>query len=635
MTDPYDASPPLTAEQRAVVDLPWDTRLLVTAGAGSGKTHTVVRRLDALVGHEDPDEALEAGEILVLSFSRAAVRELRDRIARHGDRAERVRVQTFDSWAYQLLAGAYPDEDWKTHSFNQRIRAATAAIEKGAVEAGQLGAPSHVVIDEAQDLVGDRRELVEALLDRFQRSCGFTVVGDSAQGIYGFQIEDPKERAKETDLFFTWLRTSYDDLVELHLTENFRAATPEARTALTLGPRLQNLAVSPDGAENAAAALHAELRERLLDLPDLGTLTGDFSLGTLKAFPGRCAILTRDNRQALAVSELLHEHGVEHRLKRSLQDRPVPHWVAELLRRAESLTLTESRFLELLAETPLPAGVAPERCWRLSRAATRRTGRGQVDVTALGRLVAEGRFPDDLADPETDRLIVSTVHRAKGLEYDRVLLLSPPSLDELRKAHESLDAPAEARALYVAMTRAREDLYHVTGPDTSRIRRHRPTGRWYLGGWKRYERYGIQAVAGDVHRNTPPCSADMDAATTQTYLLEHARPGDAVTLRMRHPLPAGPEQSPLYDLFHHDRVVGEVSERFRRDLYAVEKISLPWEITWPREIVGLRVDTLETVAGGTAAGTNAGLGGNGVWIAPRITGIGRYRRGERAGEEQG
>ncbi|XUL99938.1 UvrD-helicase domain-containing protein [Streptomyces venezuelae ATCC 10712] len=61
MTDPYDAGPPPTAEQRAVVDLPWDTRLLVTAGAGSGKTHTVVRRLDALVGHEDPDEALEAG----------------------------------------------------------------------------------------------------------------------------------------------------------------------------------------------------------------------------------------------------------------------------------------------------------------------------------------------------------------------------------------------------------------------------------------------------------------------------------------------------------------------------------------------------------------------------------------------
>ncbi|WP_189948931.1 UvrD-helicase domain-containing protein [Streptomyces alanosinicus] len=637
MTDPYGDSPRLTDEQRAVVALPWDTRLLVTAGAGSGKTHTVVRRLDALVGHEDPEEVLEAGDILVLSFSHAAVRELRDRIARHGDRARRVRVQTFDSWAYQLLVSAYPDEDWTALGFDERIRAATNAIMKGAVEAGELGAPSHVVIDEAQDLVGDRRDLVETLLDRFQRSCGFTVVGDSAQGIYGFQIEDPSDRAGETDRFFTWLRTSYDDLVELELTENFRAKSPEARTALTVSDQLQRLAVSTGGQEAAAAVLHDELRDRLLDLPGLGDLADEFTLNTLKAYPDTCAILTRDNRQALAVSELLHEQGVDHALKRSLQDRPVPSWVAELLRRAGSSTLTEARFLELLGGIPLPTGVEPQRCWRSLRAVTRRTGRGLVDVTAVGRLVAEGRFPDDLTDPETARLTVSTVHRAKGLEYDRVLLLSPPSVAELRRAHEDLDIPAEARALYVAMTRARQDLYHVTGPDTSRIRRHRSTGRWYLGGWRKHERYGVQVMPGDIHRGQPPgpYDADVSAVETQTYLLEQVRPGDAVTLRMRHALPTGPDQSPPYDLVHRDRIVGEVSERFRRDLYAVEMISRSWDVTWPAEIVDLRVDTLETVAGSTAAGANAGVGGNGVWIAPRITGIGRHLRGERAGEEQG
>ncbi|MFJ8669065.1 UvrD-helicase domain-containing protein [Streptomyces sp. NPDC093600] len=637
MTDPYDDSPPLTDEQRAVVDLPWDTRLLVTAAAGSGKTHTVVRRLDALVGHEDPEEALEAGEILVLSFSRAAVRELRDRIARHGDRARRVRVQTFDSWAYQLLIGAYPDEEWTGCGYDERIRAATNAIEKGAVEAGEPGPPSHVVIDEAQDLVGDRRDLVETLLDRFQRSCGFTVVGDSAQGIYGFQIEDPAERAGESDRFFTWLRTSYDDLVELGLTENFRARSDEARTALPVGPRLQNVAASRDGQEFAAAELHADLRDRLLGLPSLGDLTGEYALSTLRTFPDTCAILTRDNRQALAVSETLHEQGVEHALKRPLQDRPVPYWVAELLRRSESLTLAESRLMELLADIPLPPGVEAQRCWRSLRAATRRTGRGLVDVAAVRRLVAEGRFPDELADPESARLTVSTVHRAKGLEYDRVLLLSPPSIAELRKAHDDLDVPGEARALYVAMTRAREDLYHVAGPDVSAIRRHRPTGRWYRGGWKKYARHGIQVVPGDVHREEPPGSlgADASALETQTYLLRHVRPGDPVVFRMRHPVPAGPDQSPPYDLFHGDRVIGEASERFRRDLCAVETVSRSWNITWPREVFGLRVDTLETVAGSTAAGANAGLGGSGVWIAPRVTGIGRYRRGERAGEEQG
>ncbi|MGW5090954.1 UvrD-helicase domain-containing protein [Streptomyces coelicoflavus] len=638
MTDAYGGSPPLTDEQRAVVDLPWDTRLLVTAGAGSGKTHTVVRRLDALVGHDDPDEALEAGEILVLSFSRAAVRELRDRISRHGDRARRVRVQTFDSWAYQLLVQAYPDEEWAARSFDERIRAATDAIEKGAVEAGEAGAPSHVVIDEAQDLVGDRRDLVETLLDRFQRSCGFTVVGDSAQGIYGFQIADPAERAGETDRFFTWLRTSYDDLVELGLTRNFRATTAEARTALVVASRLQNLGTTEAGRQAEATNLHAELRDRLLDVPDLGDLTDDFALEALRAYPDSCAILTRDNREALAVSELLYERGVEHTLKRSLRDRPVPYWVAELLRRSESLTLTESRFLELLTEIPLPPASDLDRCWRSLRAATRRTGRGHVDVAAVRRLVAEGRFPDELGDSEKARLTVSTVHRAKGLEYDRVLLLSPPSVAELQKVHADLDVPAEARALYVAMTRTREDLYRVTGPDTVRIRRHGPTSRWYLGGWKKYERYGIEVLPGDMHSETPPVPHDSDAsaAETQNYLLGHVRPGDAVTLRRRHPFPVGPDQSPPYDLVHRDRIIGDASERFRRDLHAVEMVSRSWDVAWPAEILGLRVDTLETVAGSTAAGANAGLGDSGVWIAPRIGGIGRYRRGERAaGEEQG
>ncbi|MCZ9346311.1 ATP-binding domain-containing protein, partial [Streptomyces sp. TRM76130] len=93
-------------------------------------------------------------------------------------------------------------------------------------------------------------------------------------------------------------------------------------------------------------------------------------------------------------------------------------------------------------------------------------GRGVVDLGRLRRLVAEGRFPDELADPETARVVVSTVHRAKGLEFDRVIVLTPPTPAELRKRHKGdLDLPAEARALYVAMTRARQDLYHADCPD--------------------------------------------------------------------------------------------------------------------------------------------------------------------------
>ncbi|MFD9045696.1 UvrD-helicase domain-containing protein [Streptomyces zaomyceticus] len=627
MTDTYLDSPPLTAEQRTVVEQRWDARVLVTAGAGAGKTHTLVRRLDALCGHEDPEEALEAAEILVLTFSRAAARELRERISRHGDRARRVRAQTFDAWAYGVLLQAHPDGDWGAVGFDGRIAAAAQAIEKGALEAGDAVPPAHVVIDEVQDLLGGRRELVETLLDRYQDSCGFTIVGDAAQTVYGFQIEDLAERADETGRFFDWLRCSFpDDLVELRLTKNFRAATPEAEAALVYGPPLQELADA-----DLAATLYEELREVLLEPANgMGDLTDQLALDGLRNLSDTCAILTRDNRQALVVSGLLHEHGIPHRLRRPLEERPVPYWVAELLRRTGASGLAEDRFRVLLDEIPLPFEPNTTALWTVLRRAARGSGRNLVDLERLRRAVADGRFPDEAADPETSRIVVSTVHRAKGLEFDRVIVLTPPTVAELRKQYkDELDLPAEARALYVAMTRARQDLYHVRAPQLPVLRRTggRRGGRRYVGGWRPYDRYGIVSEAGDVCRDNPP-GHEADAVTTQAYLLEQVLPGHAVVLRKRHDLPAGERQSPPYALVHDGHEIGEASATFREELFQVQKVNRTWDPWWPDEIHGIRIDTLETVTGSTAAGANAGLGDRGVWIAPRITGIGRYHRSD-------
>ncbi|MEU0675732.1 UvrD-helicase domain-containing protein [Streptomyces sp. NPDC006172] len=632
MTDVYLDSPPLTDEQRAVVDQPWDARVLVTAGAGAGKTHTLVRRLDALCGHENPEEALEAAEILVLTFSRAAARELRVRISRHGERARRVRARTFDAWAYEVLLQAHPDGDWGTVGFDERIAAATRAIEKGALEVGDAVPPAHVVIDEVQDLLGGRRELVETLLDRYQDSCGFTVVGDAAQSVYGFQITDPDERADETGRFFDWLRCSYpDDLVELRLTENFRAVTAEARIALAHGPRLQQL-TDPD----EAGALYEELRDLLLEPANgMGDLTDEFILSGLRDLPDTCAVLTRDNNAALVVSGLLHAHGIEHRLRRPLEERPVPYWVGELLRRTEATGLTEDRFRSLLADITLPYEPNPAVLWGVLRRVARGPGRAVLDLDRLRRAVADGRFPDEAADPETARVVVSTVHRAKGLEFDRVIVLSPPTVADLHKRHkDELDLPAEARALYVAMTRARHDLYHANTPELPHFRRagHRRDGRRFVGSWRSYDRYGIVAEAGDVARDDPPCH-ETDAAAAQAYLLKRVRPGDEVVLRRCHPVPMGATQSPPYALTHDGREVAEVSQRFREALFQVQKVNRGWEPWWPDEIHGLRIDTLETVTGSVAAGANAGLGDRGVWVVPRITGVGRFRRAEHHEEK--
>ena len=80
--------------------------------------------LDRLV-HLVETEGLHGGdELLVLSFSRAAVSEVRRRlVVRRAARAGYVRVVTFDSYATWLLALVDPEGTWLDQSYDDRIRA--------------------------------------------------------------------------------------------------------------------------------------------------------------------------------------------------------------------------------------------------------------------------------------------------------------------------------------------------------------------------------------------------------------------------------------------------------------------------------------------------------------------------------
>ena len=61
---------PLTPQQLEVVEAPVEARLLVLAGAGTGKTHVLVERIRHLV----ESEGIASGnELLVLTFTRSVV----------------------------------------------------------------------------------------------------------------------------------------------------------------------------------------------------------------------------------------------------------------------------------------------------------------------------------------------------------------------------------------------------------------------------------------------------------------------------------------------------------------------------------------------------------------------------------
>ncbi|MEU9037781.1 UvrD-helicase domain-containing protein [Streptomyces sp. NPDC048352] len=618
MTVSTDITP--TPDQRAVITLPWEARALVTARAGSGKTTTLTYRIEHLTG----TEGLEASEILALTFSRSAVRALRERVDTRTGSARRVRAQTFDGWALTVLKEEDPTRtDLAETSYDRRIELATQAIERGAVESSEHGAPAHIVLDEVQDLVGVRRDMIEALFDRLGDSCGFTVVGDPAQSIYGFQVSDPVERAEETNRFFDWLRVSYvDDVQEFVLDCNFRTRTPEARIALEHGQRLADLPRDIRRSAVAATRIHSELRAELAAAPAFGSLEEAFVRDSLIEFDGTTAVLCRNNAQVLRLSEDLNRHAIPHRIQASSRARPAPAWVVGLLTGTGAASLTEQRFRELPALAT--AAVEPDRAWRsLRRAAA--GPRNTLDLSALRSAVADGRLPDELTAPASHPLVISTIHRAKGLEFDRVLITEPEPIGPQGGRED--DPVSEARLLYVAMTRPRDDVFRIARPETWPLRRHAATGRWYAGGHQSYVRAGVEAGELDVDTEVPGGVREpfADPVGVQRILVDEVRPGDPVTLRRLHSLPSAVDETPPFGLFHRDRPIGEMSRRFRQDLWRLLRRGERYRVErWPSLIEGMRIELVETVVGSPSTTARHGLGDRGAWLAPRLNGLGRF-----------
>ncbi|MGV9787670.1 ATP-dependent helicase [Streptomyces sp. NPDC003435] len=97
-------SPRPDAAQRAVIEH-GSGPLLVLAGPGTGKTTTLVESVAARVARgADPER------VLVLTFSRKAAVELRDRMARRMGAARAPRATTFHSYCYALVR-AHQDSD--------------------------------------------------------------------------------------------------------------------------------------------------------------------------------------------------------------------------------------------------------------------------------------------------------------------------------------------------------------------------------------------------------------------------------------------------------------------------------------------------------------------------------------------
>lgn len=427
-------------EQQLVIDAPADARLVVSAPPGSGKTWTAAERLGRLAQEHSDDER----GLLALSFSRAAAFALTSQLHRAGVGA-RVEVRTIDSWATRILMW-FGTDGFEGRGHDHTIASAAALLERAVTELEYR----HVVVDEAQDVHGIRSVLVEGLLTS-DAVGGWTVLGDAAQAIFEFDAAGSEHLLRKM--------SARDGILRLQLRGCHRAQSETAAEVVALGEALRSDTADTSGLR---AVWHRYRGLRGLKLDSFLTAAPTYSVDSRAT-----SVLVRDNRRVLELSELLADRGVDHRITAARDEGVVPSWVAGLSGDHRRWMTSDE------IESVVPDGIDVGPVVRTVRSLCRSTA-DRVLTDDLGdRFMAAG-VPEAFLQDVGAGLTLSTIHRAKGLEYDKVFVsMAGASGDRTDEQDDD-----EARVLYVALTRARSELLRLDHVTALHSRRDVRTRRW-------------------------------------------------------------------------------------------------------------------------------------------------------------
>lgn len=433
--------------QENIIHRPASDRLLVDAGPGTGKTHVACARVVALIGQDIP-----ASRVWLISFTRTAVREIRNRIAATlSDPADAaaVCIATLDSHAWSLQSG-FNVEARIRGSFDENIEETVRRLQEDSELREYLATRvRHVLIDEGQDIVGIRAELTMALIQAIAEDCGVTVFADEAQAIYGFS-EDSELQSQEGPTFIDQLRTA--GFEEVSLRTIYRTARPGLRTICneirkkvlrrTGSPALRRSRIETEIRSNADASDGSLTEMRLPQIPE----------DALVLARRRVDVLQYSSRQA----------EVPHRLRMSGLPPCLKPWIAHLLWDWTEPLLTRTQFGRLWSErhaAALPASPEAEEAWRLL---VEVAGKSAVAITLhrLREVLGRATPPILFCTPEfgAHGPIIGTIHASKGREADTVALFLPQIVEDDADTQPTAKMEEEIRVMFVGATRARQHL---------------------------------------------------------------------------------------------------------------------------------------------------------------------------------
>lgn len=421
----------LTQTQSAIINDNESRFIVVPAGPGSGKTYVLVRKLASLILLED----VKSEQLLMLTFSRAAAVEFKKRLRDLiGNAAEYVEIKTFHSYSFDIL-GRKGSVDDSGHI----VADAVEGILRGRVERSRI-TKSILVIDEAQDLGVQEFELVKELI-RLNDDMRVIAVGDDDQNIYEFRGSDS---GNMKSLITDYGASVYD------MMENFRSS--EAVVSISnnyvkgMSNRLKSAPIICRRSDRGCVRLihHASLDYEQAIVNEI--LSG--------APGGTVCVLTATNDDALVISALLNKSGRRARLIRSndgfyLRDLAEFRFFLDTIREFDAACLdndTWTKSAEMVVEH-----FRGSECLEMFRnclEAFNEECPGRKYISDFENFLLESRL-EDFSKSRSSEIIVSTIHKSKGCEYDNVYI-------SLKGLGDITDR--ERRMIYVGMTRAKNNL---------------------------------------------------------------------------------------------------------------------------------------------------------------------------------
>ena len=405
--------------------------IVVAAGPGSGKTRVLVHKLASLLLLED----VKHEQLLMLTFSRAAATEFKQRLmALIGNAAHFVEIKTFHSYCFDLLGRIGSLEEARNV-----VAQAADMINRGEVEPNRI-AKTVLVIDEAQDMGVEEHALVKAIMDR-NEEMRVIAVGDDDQNIYEFRGSDSKH-------MFRLTQEQGSRLIEM--TENYRSAchvTDFANGfARNISHRMKSTPIiSMRKEEGWVGVTHHQ--SKYMYQPIVEELARHQAEGT-------SCVLTQTNEEAVMLTALLRKRGINSKLIQSIEG--FRFW-----------NLAETRYLIKYIDKHTDTPLITDETWEKAKHATCSAYSESLSLAYVKRCMElfeqtnkTKYFSDfkefvfessveDFCDVSGTDVIVSTIHKAKGKEFDNVYMLIT---DNYQKSD------ALMRRYYVGMTRARNRL---------------------------------------------------------------------------------------------------------------------------------------------------------------------------------